>query len=415
MYSQFGDAFAIKSGTRELMDDLGAIARGGRDLINLGGGNPSLIPAMQAMFERAWASVPAADWVSLASVYDAPQGHPAFLERMSEVLRTQFGWPVKAGNLLVTSGSQASFFALFNLFGGTDTKGCLRQILLPQAPEYIGYAQSGIAPAMLTSFPGLIEHVADHRFKYRPDFDRIAVTERHAAVCVSRPCNPTGNVITDEELARLRHLAQDAGVPLIVDCAYGQPFPGIVFAPASLAWDEDLIVCLSLSKLGLPGLRTGLVVAKSETIDLLTSINAMLTLAPNPVGARLMLALMAEQDVLALAREVVGPHYAAASRRALAACDELLGHTDYLAHVSEGAIFLWLWFPRLPVPVQQLYERLKARGVLVIPGHHFGPGLSEPWPHLGQCLRLSYAQPEERLRAGLRVLAEELRALGYPG
>ena len=107
MYSQFGDAFAIKSGTRELMDDLGAIARGGRDLINLGGGNPSLIPAMQAMFERAWASVPAADWVSLASVYDAPQGHPAFLERMSEVLRTQFGWPVKAGNLLVTSCSQA--------------------------------------------------------------------------------------------------------------------------------------------------------------------------------------------------------------------------------------------------------------------------------------------------------------------
>lgn len=414
MYSKFGDAFAVKSGTRELMDDLGAIARGGRELINLGGGNPSLIPAMQALFEKAWASVPIAEWVSMASVYDAPQGHPAFLERISAVLREQFGWPVTAANLLVTSGSQASFFALFNLFGGPDAHGRVRQILLPQAPEYIGYAQSGVLPGMLTSFPGTIEHVADHRFKYRPDFDRIAVTERHAAVCVSRPCNPTGNVITDDELTRLRQLAQQAGVPLIVDCAYGQPFPGIVFTPASLRWEEDLIVCLSLSKLGLPGLRTGLVVAKAETIDLLTSINAMLTLAPNPVGARLMLALMAEQDVLALSRDVIGPHYAAASRRALAACDELLGHTDYLAHVSEGAIFLWLWFPRLPVPVQQLYERLKARGVLVIPGHHFGPGLETPWPHLAQCLRLSYAQPEERLRQGLGVLAEELGALGYP-
>jgi valine--pyruvate aminotransferase len=75
---------------------------------------------------------------------------------------------------------------------------------------------------------------------------------------------------------------------------------------------------------------------------------------------------------------------------------------------------LWLWFPRLPVPVQMLYERLKARGVLVIPGHHFGPGLAEPWPHLDQCLRLSYAQPEAALRRGLATLAEELKALGYP-
>ncbi len=414
MYSRFGATFAARSGTRELMDDLGAVARGAPGLINLGGGNPSLIPAMQEVFEAAWESVPAAEWVKLASTYDAPQGHQDFLDALAASLRTQCDWPITARNLLVTSGSQASFFALFNLFGGVDASGRQRRILLPQAPEYIGYAQSAIEPDMLASHRALIEEHGPHRFRYRPDFSRIEIDDRFGAVCLSRPCNPTGNVIADDDLAHLRRMANAAGVPLIVDCAYGLPFPGIVFTPATLAWRDDLIVCLSLSKLGLPGLRTGLVIASEAIIDVLTSINAMLTLAPNPVGARLLLALMASHDVLALAREVVAPHYRAGAELALSLCDQHLGWTDFRAHVSEGAIFLWLWFPRLPVTAKVLYERLKARGVLVIPGHHFGPGLDEPWPHLSQCLRLSYAQPEDALDKGLSLVAEELKGLGYP-
>ena len=75
MYSRFGAGFAAKSGTRQLMDDLGEVARGGADLINLGGGNPALIPALQAQFEAAWAAVPTREWLRILSGYDAPQGH----------------------------------------------------------------------------------------------------------------------------------------------------------------------------------------------------------------------------------------------------------------------------------------------------------------------------------------------------
>ncbi len=47
-------------------------------------------------------------------------------------------------------------------------------------------------------------------------------------ICVSRPTNPTGNVITDEELLKLDALNQH-GIPLVIDNAYGVPFPGIIF------------------------------------------------------------------------------------------------------------------------------------------------------------------------------------------
>jgi valine--pyruvate aminotransferase len=49
-------------------------------------------------------------------------------------------------------------------------------------------------------------------------------------ICVSRPTNPTGNVITDEELIKLDALANQHGIPLVIDNAYGVPFPGLFSA-----------------------------------------------------------------------------------------------------------------------------------------------------------------------------------------
>ena len=46
-------------------------------------------------------------------------------------------------------------------------------------------------------------------------------------------------------------------------------------------------------------------------------------------------------------------------------------------HKPEGAFFLWLWMPGLPMTNAALYKRLKARGVIVVSGHYFFPGLED--------------------------------------
>ena len=56
--------------------------------------------------------------------------------------------------------------------------------------------------------------------------------ESIGAICVSRPTNPTGNVLTDAEVYQLTDLARSHGIPFILDSAYGLPFPGIVFVDA---------------------------------------------------------------------------------------------------------------------------------------------------------------------------------------
>ena len=407
--SNFGRRFAGKTGTRTLMDDLGAVARAERPVCNLGGGNPSAIPALQARFrDRMSALLASGEFDALITRYDDPQGHRPFLEAIAAYLNETCGWDVSYRNIVTTAGSQASFFMLFNLFAGA-VEGSVRRILFPCAPEYIGYSELGIEPGLLTSCPARIERIGAHRFKYHVDFDRLDIGPDIGAICVSRPANPTGNVLTDDELEQLVARARQADVPLIIDGAYGLPFPGIVFTPATPVWNERLIVCLSLSKLGLPGLRTGIVVASEDVVQILTSFNATLMLSNNPLASALVVDLLASGELRTLCAELVRPFYADRAERALAWCEEFFTGFDYRIHCAEGAIFLWLWFPDLPIPAAVLYERLKARGVLVIPGHHFAPGLDTGWPHVHQCLRVSYAQDPASVRKGLQIIAEEVR------
>ncbi|NKB41761.1 MAG: aminotransferase class I/II-fold pyridoxal phosphate-dependent enzyme, partial [Ilumatobacter sp.] len=170
-----------------------------------------------------------------------------------------FAWDIQAENIAVTGGGQTAFFLLFNLLAGPQQDGSHKKILFPLAPEYIGYANQGLAPELFVAVPPLVEYGDDGFFKYKIDFDRLQIDDSIAALCVSRPTNPTGNVLTDTEVARLAELADTNGIPLIIDNAYGLPFPNIIFQEVRPVWTPNTIVTMSLSKLGLPGTRTAFV------------------------------------------------------------------------------------------------------------------------------------------------------------
>ena len=86
-----------------------------------------------------------------------------------------------------------------------------------------------------------------------------------------------------------------------------------------------------------------------------------------------------------------------------------MGDLPYRIHKPEGAIFLWLWFEGLPISSQQLYQNLKARGVLVVPGQNFFIGMDDSWRHKHECIRVSYAQDSEMVKKGVDIIAEEVR------
>jgi valine--pyruvate aminotransferase len=109
-----------------------------------------------------------------------------------------------------------------------------------------------------------------------------------------------------------------------------------------------------------------------------------------------------------MSQQHIKPFYRDRSELAVGLFKNALGELPYHIHKPEGAIFLWLWFKDLPITSQALYEKLKARGVLVIPGQDFFPGIEAGWRHTQECIRVSYAQEESVIREGIRIIAEEV-------
>lgn len=410
--SLVGRALTGGSGIETLMDDLGhALAEGGAGLRMLGGGNPALIPAVTARWRERMAELLAEGdrFDRTLAVYDPPKGNSRFALALAGFLQREYGWDVGAEHIGITAGGQAAFFYLFNLLAGDFGGGRRKRVLLPVVPEYIGYANQGLGPDFFRGAMPEIEFPGRHAFKYRVAFDRLPVDATLGAICASRPTNPSGNVLTDAEVAHLDALARDLGVPLILDNAYGEPFPGIVFTKIRPIWNENIILTLSLSKLGLPGTRTGIIVAHPDIIRAVTSMNTIVGLANGNVGQALVTPLLESGEMRALVADAVRPFYArkaANARRWIAQyVDDAL---DYHVHASEGALFLWLWFRGLPISAQALYERLKARGVLVVPGHHFAIGCPEAEAHAAECVRVSFAMDDAVIEEGIALMADEL-------
>ncbi len=409
-YSKFGERFRAQTGTRQLMEDLGEVLTSGRPIMNLGGGNPGTVPELVAIFrERMQQSLDQGKFEGLIGNYDGPQGHQPFIEALAKLLNRRFGWALKPTNIATTSGSQASFFMIFNMLAGPLANGENRHILLPLTPEYIGYADVGLGPDMIRSIRPTVEILGEHRFKYRIDFDALKLGREVAAVCVSRPTNPTGNVVTDDELTQLLDLTARHNTPLIIDNAYGLPFPNIIFSDVTPVFAEHVILCMSLSKLGLPGLRTGIVIAAEDIIQNITSVNAITMLANGAMGASLVRDLIESDEIIGVCDSYIKPFYQSKAEQAQEWCDQYFDGIDYYLHKTEGAIFLWVWFPGLPISDIELYERLKQRDVLVLAGSYFFPGLDGEWDHCRECLRLSYAQDADSVRTGIEIIGEEVR------
>ncbi len=415
--SQFGQLMAVDSPIVELMEDLGEALNVNPDILFLGGGNPAHIPEAQACFNRHFSELSQDEGKlsNLMGVYQSPQGNQDVLDQLSEYYKSECGWDVSAKNIALVNGSQTAFFILFNLFSGHAQESAKvkdsSHILLPIAPEYLGYGSQGLSEEQFRICQPLIEEQGAHRFKYRVDFDAIQVNKNTGAICVSRPTNPSGNVLSDDEMSRLAQLAEDNGIPFIVDLAYGKPFPGLSFQSTPPVWNNNIVSVMSLSKLGLPGLRTSVIVAREEIIQLVVKTNTIMSLANGNLGPELLSRLLVSGDLKRLSQNVLPSFYRERRDFIVGLLDQKLKGLNYRIHQPEGAFFVWLWLPGLPISTQELYQRLKDKGVLVMAGEPFFFGLDATWRHAKECLRLSYCQDESVLKRAVDLISEELRAV----
>jgi aspartate/methionine/tyrosine aminotransferase len=296
---------------------------------------------------------------------------------------------------VVNGGAEANHAVLWTLL----EPGTSAAILLPNYMQAWGLARHWASASKF--------HLRHDRraARWRLDVEglRRAVTKKTRVLLVTNPNNPTGAVFTEEEMEAVVAAARRVGAWLVADEIYrGAELSGEI-TPTFWGRYERTIVTSGLSKaFGLPGLRTGWVVAPKKTIAEIWRRHDYLTLTPGMLSD-----LLASVAMEPTKREAIF----ARTRRILRAQLPIL--EGWIA--NRPAIFDWIppragaiaFVPyRLRISPSALAERVrKEQSVLIVPGDMLGGG---------RALRFGFGYDADRLREGLARVDKTLDSLSDP-
>lgn len=420
--SQFAEHYLQDSGIFILMKDLDEALNQNPNFYMLGGGNPGFLPEMQEYFYQLFKNlVDSKDQLlETIGIYDSPLGNQKFREELAIFFRQYFGWSITKENIAITIGSQNAFYILMNLFSGqaSNSKKNLK-ILFPICPEYIGYEEIPLNKENMISLLGIPTPIDDFFFRY--EFDKESFlnilnlySEEIGCIAISNPTNPTGRILSFQELEFIKHYSTEYKIPVIIDCAYGAPFPNIIYKQQTFVEGEYLIYIFSLSKTGMPGIRTGIVLANTKIIDLIGKTQAIQILSPNRIGAFLLKERLKNNEFAYQCKKIITPYYLKKRNLAIEAILNFFKKEEVLIHESEGAFFLWLVFPKLKINTFELYKILKNRNVIIVPGNFYYPNLNEKLKNSNlyngdKSIRLSFSQSDEHILKGIAILAKTVK------
>ncbi len=337
---------------------------------------------------------------SQRGVLDAlPLGYPHSTGR--ESLRRNIASFYGAGNyesaLVVNGGSEANYITLWGLVGPSDRVAFM-------LPNYLqGWGLARAYGRQADAFKLAMKRDTDGAWKWTLDIDslRKAVSAKTKLIVVTNPNNPTGHVLTEEEMQAVIDEARRVGAWILSDEIYRGAEVDGPLTPTFFGRYPKVIVTGGLSKaFGLPGLRVGWVVTKPRLVNWLCQYHDYLTLTPSCLSdylADIVMQPKRRDEILRRTRSII--------RRNLPILEDWLAqHSDLFdyARPCAGAIATVKY--RLPIGSVALFNRLRQeQSVLITPGGHFG---------IGHYLRIGYGYDLGRLQAGLQridVTLQELR------
>ena len=195
------------------------------------------------------------------SHYLQTTGVPRLLELLAAKLRTKNGIPVKsADEVMVTTGGIHALYIICQALLEPGDEVIVPDPEWPPAAGNILAAQGVPVPCPLHESLG-----------WRYDLGELAgkITPRTRAIYLNSPNNPTGGVLTREDLERISNLCRERKLWLISDEAYEDVvFEGEHVSPASLeGMYERTISLFTFSKsYAMTGLRLGYLVAQDATL-----------------------------------------------------------------------------------------------------------------------------------------------------
>jgi len=224
----------------------------GEDVIVLSIGDPDLeTPA--PVLARAIDTLRAGD-----VRYTPAAGRAALREAIAKTHQRRTGQAVDAGNVIFLSGAQNALFAASLCVAAAGDEVLALEPLYPSYPATI--RASG---AQLVRVPAPAER------GFRPDLGALeaAITAHTRAMFFATPNNPSGVILSDQDLRVIGDLARRHSLWIVADEVYAGLAPGGRVPNLATRLPEQVVTISSLSKShSMPGLRAGWMVGPKELV-----------------------------------------------------------------------------------------------------------------------------------------------------
>ena len=329
------------------------LRRAGIEVIDFGAGEPDF-PTPDAIKTAAHAAID-----ENFTKYTPTPGIAELKRAICDRYRIDYGVEYSESEVIVSAGGkQALFNAALALFGPGDE-------VITHAPDWPTLTEQ---IKLVEATPVLVRTHADDGFAIRAAAILAALTPRTRGVIVNSPCNPTGALISESDLAAIAAVTAPQGIWLVVDLCYEKLIYDAVphNLPSVLARHcRDLaIICGSASKsYAMTGWRCGWAIGPAAVTAMLDEYRTRRDKLSEWLAA----------DPRLRCRKPAGAFYMFVDVGDVLSVDGLRTSTDF---------------------AQALLDEAR---VAVTPGEAFdAPGF----------IRLSYATSMEKLREGSRRLLE---------
>lgn len=329
--------------------------------------------------------------------YPVVNGYPKLRQAVADRLTADYGLAFDPEDeILITSGGTAGMYiALRTIISPGD------EVLVPD-PIYDPYPNQvrvvGGVPVMVKA-----ERRGDH-FTLTAEALKAALTSRTKAIILNTPWNPTGSVLSENELLEIGTFAVAHGLIIIIDEIYEKLVYGDSRHHSLVGLSPDfrnhVITVNSFSKTyAMTGWRLGYNLANPAfTKTMMMYYQHFSRGSASFVQQAGIRALNGPQDCVSA---MVAAY---TERRALLA--KLIGQiSDVSCLIPEGSLFCLVDARQFEMSSEALAQYLvRDWGLLTVPGAYYGPSLEG-------YLRLSFSYAGEDIQRGIDLLADGLKAL----
>ena len=329
----------------------------GQPIIILSIGEPDLPPPAKVL-DQATKSMR-----SGRTRYAAGQGEPEALLAIENHLSKRSGNPVTPEQVLYTAGTQNGLCtALFTLVQAGD------EVLVPD-PYYATY--EGLVAASGATFVS-VPTSPDNGFHVTAQAIENAITPRTKVLLLNNPSNPTGAVLSVEEIDAIGEVCERHDLWIICDEVYADmTFDGTFCSPFDRPHLRHRTLSVSsISKShALPGFRAGWVACPAEVTPRLVLVAEAMLFGSQPFI----------EDALAVALNETHPEVermrAAYKERADVIVEAFKDSKLISTRLPEGGMFMMLDIRKTGLTGEQFAWRLlDEENVGTMPGESFGSG-----------------------------------------